>query len=214
MGNISFIEMFSEYQKMNYNQKTEANKLREQYENDIRPLRNNAMKTCQVWTNTSCKEASEILIMLQKYSKYRYAIKHSSMSIEKIIPIKDQEGYHHLENYRKKGMGFWCDLSRLPFSYHSVSSYPYVGEMMEFSTFHWAIYMTNNKAAEPLDKQGGEPYTYSSILKSIAHIHPNQKVQNTISTFRREIDVQFEQLQKEAKEFTFVQQKSTNRWWF
>ena len=54
----------------------------------------------------------------------------------------------------KLNKNYWCNLSRLPFSYHSVSSYPYVAEMMEFSTFqknkaensiHIKIALLNNK---------------------------------------------------------------------
>jgi hypothetical protein len=47
------------------------------------------------------------------------------------------------------------------------TEYPSTNEAMEFLTFHWAIYMTNNKCAELPGRECKQLYTYDWIKKSL-----------------------------------------------
>ena len=78
------------------------------------------------------------------------------------IPAEDSQDT--LENYQNQGIESRYDFSRIEFTYNSLYRKPYIGEMLEFSTFHWVIYMINNKCAESQGDEGPEPITYSFVL--------------------------------------------------
>ena len=171
---------------------------------DIIPIRNAAMKTYYKWSDRNYFDASGLLVVLSKYAEYRYILKHSCLSIEEIVPIEELQDYYTLENYRKDGINFWYDFSRIEFTYHSLYyGKPCIGEMMEFSTFHWAIYMVNNKSAESPGNEGPEPFTYSLVLNLLKRFAPKDVVQEKLQhiyTFRNAISVEFVNMQQTFQE--------------
>ena len=192
-------------------QKDDAKQLLSEYEKEILPLRDNAMATCQQWTNTSCTELSDIHKMLQKYSKLRYAVKHTGLK-KKAIPAEDMEGYEHLELYRDKGIKFWYKLSTQE-GYYKFNAQPYIGDMVEFSTFHWALYMTNNKSTECRGHEGSEPVTYSlamNLLKTVAKPDDASARTMHIMAFRSGISQHFTSMQTDA---IHAAKKQKHQWW-
>lgn len=183
-------------------QREDADKLLHQYEHEIRPLRDAAMKTCRQWTHSSCQELSDIHAMLQKYARLRYAVKHSTDGgePEDVVPANDLVGYRHLERYRgSETFKFWYDLSRADGYYNGKHhARPYIGEMVEFSTFHWALHMTNNKCSETRGNEGGEPKTYALVLAMMEKIQPNVVRDHDIETFRSMTSHKFTLMQSEA----------------
>lgn len=186
----------------NDNKATELKQIQEMsavFVKDIIPIRNAAMRTYYKWSGRNDFDASGLLVVLSKYAKYRYILKHSCLSMEEIVPTEELQDFCALENYRDKGIKFWYDFSRIEFTYHSLYKQPNVGEMMEFSTFHWAIYMVNNKSAETPGNEGPEPFTYSLVLTLLKRFVPKDVVQEKLQhiyTFRNAISVEFVNMQQ------------------
>ena len=130
-----------------------AKNFTDDYFETIRPLVQDAKKVCQKWTNTPCNEATEVLILLEKYSKIRTLDKNGK---ELNLTESECKEYQILENFRRKTITFWCNVQEhdyvLPYLF-----YPNLGEIKEFMTFHWALYMTNNKCTELPNYLGEEP---------------------------------------------------------
>jgi len=80
--------------------------------------------------------------------------------------------YQILENFRRKTITFWCNVQEhdyvLPYLF-----YPNLGEIKEFMTFHWALYMTNNKCTELPNYLGEEPKVYSFFKEIIEKDNPS-----------------------------------------
>lgn len=94
---------------------------------------------------------------LEEYARLRVLEKEY-----KEIPEHRKEDYNILEKYRSEGMTFWKYLSTQKF-YMTTVTYPGRWEKKNFSTFHWALYMTNNFCAEPQGNEGQEPITYQLV---------------------------------------------------
>jgi ribosomal protein L7/L12 len=173
----------SQFQFQKNENKRQAETLRNDYENKIKPLNDKAMKVCHQWTNTSCQEAKDILEMLKKYSAIRASEKHN---IPQKNSPKEIEGYEILEDYRKSTIQFWMEVKRDPSVLPSLP-YPTHNEMKAFSTFHWAIYMANNTERR-------EPRIYEFILKQ-----PKMKDSlEFIHKYRETVSKEFEVIRQEA----------------
>lgn len=220
MGNVvhSIKEMFDCFQEMFQfcHENTERNKMlkikeqeRAQYMSElfmkeILPLRDNAMIAYQNWVGTASLSVPNILIMLVKYSKYRFAVKqHKNIPLEKLIPVEDLDEYAAIEMYRQHGMSFWYDFGRLDFSKTSTYKKPFIGEMIEFSTFHWAIYMANNICAELPDNKGREPITYTLVLDLLDKVSVFDKKDNRtpVLVFRESIQKHFQSIHQFAFDY-------------
>jgi hypothetical protein len=195
--------------RMNQTIKEKRDKLENRYVSEIKPLHKKAMQTCHDWTNTSCQDAAQILPMLQKYAKLAVIRKNSG---EKNIPKKDKAGYDALENYRSTYIKFWRDVVKD--NCLSVMVYPGRFEMIVFSTFHWAIYMTNNKSGEKKCEEGGEPETYSHIINQLdtnTSYKSKKQCENDIDkvqAYRVIIAKNFETMQDSA-----IEKEKKRTWW-
>ena len=183
--------------------------LENRYVSEIKPLHAKALQTCHDWTNTSCQDAAQILPMLEKYAKLAVIRKKSGVEN---IPIKDKAGYEALEKYRSTYIKFWREVVK--YNCLSVMVYPGRFEMIVFSTFHWAIYMTNNKSGEKKGDEGGEPKTYSHIinqLDTITSYKSKKQCENDIDkvqAYRVIIANNFETMQDSA-----IEKEKKRTWW-
>jgi hypothetical protein len=177
----------------------ENQRLCDDYRNNVKPYGVKARRVCVKWTNTSCQAASEILPMLEKYSRLRAIDKGF---VQEKIPPNLVDDYNDLEAYRVAGISFFSHYARSQ-THMTNTEYPSTNEAVEFSTFHWAIYMTNNKCAELPGKEGKQPYTYDWIKKSLQADNVTEKY---VDAYQLEVMDAFPGMQSKAL-------KKKGSWW-
>lgn len=155
-----------------------------------------AMKTCRDWTNTKCKNASEIIPMLKKYATLRTMEKKFGLK----IPEKDKKGYESIEIYRRQGIKHWSEAITQPYKI------PSIGELVLFSTFHWSIYNVNKKITKGY-------YTidlYNKVLDRIELNDGRCEIKNIefITKYRKTIEPELERINENA----FKQANGHSKW--
>ena len=164
-------------------QKKESPNLGVKYSKEMRPLRNEAMNVCKMWTNTRCECPDDIRPMLEKYAKLQ-AIYHERGISQ--IPTNERSAYESLEAYRHSLMTYWSlevnkqslwewlrGLPASDISYVRRAPYPSNAEMREFLTFHRAIYMTNNRATNSSNDNNTEPPIYKILRDELSRTDNN-----------------------------------------
>lgn len=155
-----------------------------------------AMKTCRDWTNTKCKNASEIIPMLEKYAKLRTMEKKFGLK----IPENDKKGYESIEIYRRQGIKHWTEAMSQPYKL------PSVGELVLFSTFHWSIYNVNKK----ITKCDSTIDLYNTVLDRIELNDGRCEIKNIefITKYRKTIEPELERINETA----FKQANGHSKW--
>jgi hypothetical protein len=120
----------------------------------------NAHKTCREWTNSPCQEAAQIIPMLEKYLELKL-LKKNKPDCE--IPFKYVHGYDNIENYRTKYMNYWSKVTEYPICLPWMY-YPGRDEMVDFSTFHWAIHMTYHEIEDIKNNDSRDIHVYKCLL--------------------------------------------------
>lgn len=128
---IKFHEICNGY--FNYTTKRDNDKKKK---DDIRL---NALKTCRDWTNTDCKNAMQIIPMLEKYKKLQ-----KRLDNRKKIPQIDKEGCNNITNYMRQNLYYQHEIDNGKFI-HKLSGNPSLEEMHDYSTFHWALDLEEKK---------------------------------------------------------------------
>jgi len=187
MGNL-FANKLTPKEKLNVEEQ------QQNYFKKVEPLRLQALGVCKKWTNSTCQETADILKMAQKYAKLRAIWKH--MGCWKFTDRELEKDHAILELYRKENIHFWHRLAIVEPHLLPHVEYPGVMEKRSFCSFHWAIYMTNNRCAEKVGTEGGEPKTFGIVLKTL-----DPKTQAEMKEFQDVFWKEFPVMQKEAMTF-------------
>ena len=154
-----------------------------EYNTFIRPQIIKVTNICRIYTKTNCVDAIELIPFLEKYLETKSQKnpfiednKSSSedvldsaekMKIERqlIISKKNYNEYELIENYRKSELDFWNNKiikENLPIG---LFTYPNQREIVDFATFHWAIFMASESIKGP-EYYEKEPEIYNKILET------------------------------------------------
>lgn len=138
-----------------------------EYTVSVELLEKKASNACQDWTSSPCETAIDLIPALEIYAKIRATdigtIKHTKWS------ARDKKNYQAFEDYRKGAMGFWKPMMKSQFPMYLLTL-PGHEEMKTFSTFHWAINMTNNRCTSRIPgvkEEEEEAQTYTFVLDQI-----------------------------------------------
>ena len=98
-----------------------------------------------------------------------------------------------LETYRKTAMTFWHDVAIVHPHFLPEMYYPGKWEKRTLCSFHWALYMVNNRCAEKEGTEGGEPKTFGVVLKTL-----DTQSQEDMKKFQDVLWKEFPVIQQEA----------------
>jgi hypothetical protein len=157
------------------------------YNGNVRHLHNDSKGICRDWTKSNCGSAAELIPFLEKYKKIRVEKKNG------IKPKpKDLEDFYVLEEYREKEIHFWNEVMKGGYSLNHFC-YPGFNELKSFSTFHWAIYMSNLQD-EP------EPELYEWVMKNSIDKKNAGAHRDEIECYRETLKKEFPRIQGENSE--------------
>lgn len=147
--------------------------IKQKYSKDY--IRLDAIKTCQDWTNTDCKNAIEIIPMLEKYKNLQ-----TRLHKMKKIPDNDKDGYSNIEKYRKHRL-HWRFENQYGVLVKTLHENVSIQEAHDYSTLHWAIDLIHD------NKKTHKDIMYDivlGVLDTTTHDDDNNDYIDSIHSYR------------------------------